>query len=250
MTPIARYVDLAGRTVFVSGGASGIGADMVRAFAAQGARVHFGDIDTASGTALAAELGGAARFRPTDVTDLDSLAAALAVAEADGGLDVLVNNAANDTRHDWDAVTPADWDRILAVNLRHQFFAAQWAGRAMRARGRGSIVNFGSVAPVMGIRRLPVYSTCKAAIQGLTRSLARELGDHGIRVNTIVPGAILTERQLALWITPADEAKLLSDQCLHRRLTGADVAQMALFLASDVSSACTSQDFVVDGGII
>lgn len=247
MAPLAVYRDLEGRGVFISGGATGIGSDMVRAFRAQGARVTFADIDRGAGEALAAETGAA--FRPCDVTDLAAYGALLAEAAAAGGLEVLVNNAANDTRHDWDAVSPADWERILAVNLRHQFFAAQAAGRAMRARGRGSIINFGSVAPRMGIPRLAVYSACKAAVTGLTRTLARELGPEGVRVNTIVPGAILTPRQLRLWITPEDEARLLALQCLPRRLLGPDVAEMALFLASDVSSACTGQDFVVDGGL-
>jgi NAD(P)-dependent dehydrogenase (short-subunit alcohol dehydrogenase family) len=248
MAPIARYSDLAGRHVLVTGGASGIGGDMVRAFALQGARVSFLDIDEGAGRATAAATG--ARFLPCDVTDLDALARAVAEAETGGGIDVLVNNAANDTRHDWDAVTPADWERIVAVNLRHQFFAAQAVARGMTARGRGSIVNFGSVAPVMGIPRLAVYSTCKAAVTGMSRSLARELGPAGVRVNTIVPGAILTERQLRLWIGPGDEARLRGLQCLPRRLIGQDVAEMALFLASDASSACTGQEFVVDGGLI
>ncbi|HEU0220902.1 MAG TPA: SDR family NAD(P)-dependent oxidoreductase [Paracoccaceae bacterium] len=251
MHSLVTYHDLKGRGIFVSGGASGIGADMVRAFHGQGARVTFVDIDEGAASALQAELAGAPqpRFRRCDVTDLASLSAALAEAEGAGGLDVLVNNAANDTRHDWDAVTPEDWERIVAVNLRHQFFAAQAAGRFMQARGRGAIINFASIAPLEGLRRLAVYSTCKAGIMGLTRSLARELGDFGIRVNSIVPGAILTPRQLELWVTPEDEAHILAEQCLHRRLVGADVAQMALFLASDVSSACTGQDFVVDGGL-
>lgn len=246
----ATYPDLAGRGVFVSGGATGIGSDIVRAFHAQGSRVLFTDIDGDAGVALAAELGDGATFRVGDVTDLADLAASIAAAEALAPLQVLVNNAANDTRHDWEDITPESWDRSVAVNLRHQLFASQAAARLMIPRGTGSIITFGSVAPRMGIRDLTVYNTCKAAARGLTRSLARELGDHGIRVNSIIPGAILTPRQLKLWIGPEEEAKILAEQCLHRRLVGADIAQMALFLGSDVSSACTSQDFIVDGGLI
>jgi NAD(P)-dependent dehydrogenase (short-subunit alcohol dehydrogenase family) len=243
MTATARYSDLDGRPVFITGGATGIGSDMVRAFRAQGAAVTFVDIDETAGRALAAETG--ADFHHCDVTETTALIAAVEAAAPD----VLVNNAANDTRHDWDAVSPADWEAIVAVNLRHQFFAAQAAARLMRPRGRGSIINFASVAPLMGIPKLSVYSTCKAAVGGMTRSLARELGPYGIRVNAIVPGAILTPRQLRLWITPEDEARLMSLQCIPKRLQGTDVAAMALFLASDVSAGCTAQDFTVDAGI-
>lgn len=259
----ARYADLEGAAVFVSGGASGIGADIVEAFCRQGAATVFVDLDAEAGKALsarlAAETGNRPRFIAADVTDDAALRAAIDAAEALGGslgeapgegLAVLVNNAANDRRHDVAEVDPAFWERCVAVNLRHQFVAAQHAFDLMKGRGRGSIINFGSVAPTLRVRDLTVYSTCKSAVRGLTRSLAREFGDHGVRVNSIVPGCILTERQLRLWITPEDEQRILAEQCLHRRLVGRDVAQMALFLASEVSSACSSQEFIVDGGLV
>ncbi len=251
----ARYADLAGAAVFVSGGASGIGADIVEGFCRQGAATVFVDLDSAAGEALSARLEAETGTRPhfiaADVTDDAALCAALDIAEAQGeGLAVLVNNAANDQRHDVAEVDPAFWERCVAVNLRHQFVAAQHAFGLMKGRGRGSIINFGSVAPTIRVRDLSIYSTCKSAVRGLTRSLAREFGDHGIRVNSIVPGCILTEKQLRLWIGPEDERRILAEQCLHRRLVGPDVAQMALFLASDVSSACSSQEFIVDGGLI
>ncbi|MEQ8347906.1 MAG: SDR family oxidoreductase [Sneathiellaceae bacterium] len=252
---IAQYRDLAGKTVFVSGGASGIGGDMVRAFHDQEAFVWFVDVDEGAAVALCAELeaegGTPPRFLRCDVTDMAALAAAVERAATETGrLDVLVNNAANDTRRPSAAVTAAEWDAIVAVNLKHQHFATMAAFPHMQAAGGGSVINFGSIAPRLGVPDLTVYSTCKAAVLGLTRSLAREFGAHGVRVNAIVPGAILTERQLALWISPEDERRIRGEQCLDRRLLGTDVAQMALFLASDVSSACTSQGFIVDGGLI
>lgn len=250
----AIYRDLEQKTVFISGGATGIGAAMVTAFARQGARVHFVDINEAAGEALATSLAAEGTKKPEfhrcDVTDDDTLRMAIDRAGEAGGLDVLVNNAANDTRHKVADVESDFWWTCVDINLRHQFVAAQRAFLHMKSRGAGSIINFGSVAPRLGVPDLTVYSTCKAAVKGLTRSLAREYGHDGVRVNSIVPGAILTPRQLELWISPQDEEKLLADQCLHRRLVGEDIAEMALFLASDVSSACTSQEFVVDGGLI
>lgn len=249
----AFYRDLDQKTVFISGGATGIGAAIVAAFARQRARVHFVDINQAAGEALAASLAAEGNNRPDflrcDVTDDDALCAAIDRAGEGSGLDVLVNNAANDTRHKVGDVGPDFWRTCVDINLRHQFVAAQRAFLHMKQRSAGSIINFGSIAPRLGVPDLAVYSTCKAAVKGLTRSLAREYGHDGVRVNSIVPGAILTPRQLELWISPEDEAKLLADQCLHRRLVGEDIAEMALFLASDVSSACTSQEFVVDAGL-
>ncbi|SMF81351.1 NAD(P)-dependent dehydrogenase, short-chain alcohol dehydrogenase family [Tistlia consotensis] len=250
----ARYADLEGRAVLVTGGASGIGAALVEGFCRQGARTWFVDLQDEAAAALcdrlAAEAGSRPRYRRCDVTDTTALTAVVdELAAAEGGLDVLVNNAANDTRIASGEVTEEQWDWSVAVNLKHQFFASQAAARHMVRAGRGSIVTFGSVAPRLGIRDLAVYSSCKAAVAGLTRTLARELGDAGIRVNAIVPGCIITERQLALWISPEDERRIQAEQCLHRRLVAEDVAQMVLFLASDVSSACSSQLFVVDGGL-
>jgi len=246
----ARYPDLAGRTVFVSGGGSGIGAAFVRAFAAQDARVAFVAIDDGPAHALERELAGRARYRRCDVRDIAALQAAIAEAGAAlGPVRVLVNNAARDDRHAIDEVTPAYWDENLAVNLRHHFFAAQGAARQMIPAGGGSIINLGSVAWMRGRPQLAVYAASKAAIMGLTRALARELGVHGIRVNSIVPGAIDTPRQRALWLTPERERELVDQQCLKFRLGGEDVARAALFLASDEARAITSHSLVVDGGI-
>ena len=166
-------------------------------------------------------------------------------------IDVLVNNAGNDTRKSVADTDEAVWDQTVNVNLRHQFIAARQVATAMSARGRGSIINFASIAPEMMIENLSAYSTCKSAVRGLTRSLARELGKDGVRVNSILPGAILTERQRELWCK--DQAAIdaiVSRQCLWRELCGDDIAQMALFLASDASAACTAQDFIVDGGMV
>ena len=184
MQSIARYSDLAGKGVFITGGATGIGADLVTAFAEQGARVLFADIDQEAGEDLAARLRGAVAFRRCDVTNDEALAEAMNLAGAQGGLDILINNAANDTRHDIDEIDADRWRAIVDVNLRHQFVAARAAARLMRPRGEGAIVNFGSVAPEMMVENLTVYSMCKAGVRGLTRSLARDLGPSGVRVNS------------------------------------------------------------------
>ena len=250
----AVYADLKDRAVFVSGGATGIGAAIVTLFARQGAKVSFVDIDPAAGTALAdtveAECGNRPNFATCDVTDTASLALAVeAAAEPTGGrLSVLVNNAARDQRVKADAVTPEVWDDLVAVNLKHQFFAAQAARPLMVKAGGGSIVNFGSIAPWLAVPDLAVYSSCKAAAFGLTRSLARDFGRDGIRVNSVLPGAILTERQLRDWISEEDRRAIHERQCLKRDMVEEDVAEMVLFLASDAARGCTGQEFRVDGG--
>ncbi len=250
MSGHARYPDLAGRTVFVSGGGSGIGAAFVRAFAAQDARVAFVDVADEPSRALERELGARVRYTPCDVRDVPALQAAIADAGAAlGPVRVLVNNAARDDRHDFDAVTPEYWDENLAVNLRHHFFAAQAAARQMIAAGGGAIINLGSVAWMRGRPQLAAYAASKAAVMGLTRSLAKELGAHGIRVNSIVPGAIDTARQRALWLTPERERELVDQQCLKFRLSGDDVARTALFLASEEARAITGHSLIVDGGL-
>lgn len=253
--PMARYADLKGRTVFVSGGASGIGADLVTAFHQQEADVVFADIAEFEGATLAAALskrGPEAIFLPCDVTNIAEFKAALQAAESRGnGIDVLVNNAANDTRMVTQDVSEEDWNSGIDVNLKHQFFAIQTVCPWMKERGRGSIVNLGSIAPEVMVENLAVYSACKAAIRGLTRSTARDMGGFGIRVNAVLPGAILTDRQRELWFNDQSAIdELIAKQCLKRELVGRDVAEMVMFLASDVSAACTAQNYIVDGGMV
>ena len=249
-TTRARYPDLSGRTVFVSGGGSGIGAAFVRAFAGQGCNVAFIDIAEAPSRSLAALLGPAVRYWPCDVRDIGALKAVIAEAGAAfGPVRVLVNNAARDDRHRFDDVTPEYWDENQAVNLRHQFFAAQAAAPQMEGAGGGSIINLGSVSWMRGRPELSGYTTAKAAINGLTRTLARELGARNIRVNCIVPGAVATERQQALWVSPEKEQQFLDQQCLKFRLTEDDVARTALFLASDEARGITGQNLIVDAGL-
>lgn len=246
------YPSLAGKRVLVTGGGSGIGAGIVTAFARQGACVVFFDILDGPARALEQALADcvhAPRFIGCDLTDLAALAAALAQAEAQaGGIDVLVNNAANDDRHDIAAVTPAYWDERMAVNLRHQFFCAQAAAPAMAAAGGGVILNVGSISWHLALPRLSLYMTAKAAIEGMTRGLARDLGDQRIRVNCIVPGTVITARQQR-WHTPEAQAQILAAQCLHQPVLVEDVAAMALFLASDGAARCTGREFYVDGGL-
>lgn len=250
----ARYPDLAEKTVFISGGATGIGASMVGAFAAQGARVAFVDVNVEAGEALAARLEAdgarAPWFQQCDVTDTPALRAAIDAAHGlEGRLDVMVNNAANDQRHDAETADEAFWDWCVAINLRHQYFAAQQAFSWMKPRGGGSIINFASVAPRLGVPELSIYNAMKSGVVGMTRTLSKAFAAHGVRVNAIAPGAILTPRQLEKWISPEDEARLTGEQHLHRRLVGDDIAPTALFLASDASNAITSQALTVDGGL-
>src|SRR3954467_8782767 len=247
----AVYPSLKDRTVLVSGGASGIGEAIVRAFAAQGAKVGFLDIADDAARALQGDLGAktALHYEHCDVTDIAALKRAIEnVRKALGPVTVLVNNAAHDQRHTIDEVTPAFWDDRIAVNLKHQFFAAQAVYPDMKAAGNGSIVNFGSSAWMTSEANLAIYSTAKAGVLGLTRSLARELGGYNIRVNAVVPGWIMTQRQIDLWLTPQGEKDLLQRQCLKRKLYPDDVARLVLFLASDDSSGCTNQSYVIDGG--
>ena len=249
----ARYPSLEDRTVLVTGGATGIGAAIVEHFAAQGARVAFLDRDEASGAALVEAVRPRARHAPLflrcDLTDVAALRAAIAtILGALGPVRALVNNAASDDRHRWQDVTPEYWDERMAVNLRHYFFAAQATAPAMAAAGGGSIVNLSSIAWVIPSTGLPAYVTAKAGIVGLTRTLAHELGRDNVRVNCVMPGAIATERQKRLWLTPQYTAEVQSRQALKRELVPADVARVVLFLAADDSEAITNQSYVVDGG--
>lgn len=247
-----HYPSLAGRSVVISGGASGIGEAFVRGFAAQGAKVAFIDLDGEAGATLAEELrqsGVDVFFQPCDVTDTAALHACLAEAQRRHGAPrVLLNNAANDVRHDVADVTPEFFDRTVAVNLRHQFFASQAVAPAMAAAGGGCIINLGSTSWMIKGSGYPIYATCKSAVHGLSRSLAREFGPQGIRVNALVPGWVMTPRQLRLWVTPEAEAEIDTAQCLPGRVMADDIAAMALFLASDDARMCTAQSFVVDGG--
>ncbi len=249
MKPVtARYPDLAGRTVLVTGGASGIGAATVESFHDQGAKVGFLDLDRPAGEALVQRLAGA-HFVACDLRDVDTLRASVAaVRSALGPITVLVNNAARDDRHAWDEVTPDYWDERLATNLRHQFFAAQAVAPDMIAAGGGAIVNMGSISWMIGQGGMAAYTAAKSAVVGLTRSLARDLGPHGIRANVVAPGWIMTERQKALWLTPDGERELIERQCLKRKLVPEDVARVVVFLASSEAAACTNQTYVVDGG--
>ena len=251
----ALYPSLADRVVLITGGASGIGAAFVRAFAAQLARVAFLDIDAAAGEALVREVtdasGSAPLFVPCDLLDIDALRAAMAqVHAAFGNAAVLVNNAANDQRHVLSEVTPDKFDWTIAVNLRHVFFAAQAVVPQMQARGGGSIINMSSVAWMRGAPGLPVYAAAKAAIVGFTNSLARSVGPDRIRVNAIAPGMVITERQRRLWYPDEQKiAELRTRQDIPDAVTPDDIAHMALFLASDESRRITRQCFTVDGGL-
>ncbi len=243
----AIYPSLSGRAVLVTGGASGIGAQMVTRFAQQGARVAFVDFDAAAGAAVASRTGAA--FIACDLRDIAALRAAVAQAAAlVGDITVLVNNAARDDRHAIEDVEPDYWDERIATNLRHQFFCVQAVVPMMRRAGGGSIVNMGSVSWMNRNGGMPAYTAAKAAVRGLTRGLARDLGPDHIRVNEVVPGWVHTERQKALWLTPEAEARSQANQCLKGALLPDDIARMVLWLAADDSAMVTAQHFVVDGG--
>ncbi|MBJ6120812.1 SDR family NAD(P)-dependent oxidoreductase [Sphingomonas mollis] len=248
----AHYPSLIDKRVIVTGGGSGIGEGLVTAFVQQGAHVAFVDIADADSAALVDRLSPPARHAPVyrhcDLTDLDQLATVFADLEtALGGVDILINNAGNDDRHSIDDVTPEYWDQRLNVNLRHQFFAAKAVVPAMKRAGGGAILNFGSISWHLALPDLILYQTCKAAIEGLTRSLARDLGRDNIRVNTIVPGNVQTPRQ-EKWYTPKGEAEIVAAQCLDGRIQPADVAALVLFLASDDARMCTGHDYFIDAG--
>lgn len=251
----ATYPSLRNRVVVVSGGASGIGEAIVEAFAAQDAHVAFLDFQRDAGEALARRLEafGAPKplFLACDLTDNLALqGAANTIIKRFGTVDVLVNNAGDDTRHSIEEVTPEFWDRAMAVNLKHQFFLAQAVIPLMRRAGRGSIINMSSIAWVIPSTNVPVYVSAKAAVVGMTKTLAHELGRHNIRVNCVMPGAIATERQKRMWFTPEYQAEILAAQSLNRLLAPEEVARLVLFLAADDSSAITGQNHIVDGGWI
>ena len=249
----AQYPSLVDRAVFVTGGGSGIGASVVEHFCGQRARVTFVDIDEPAGNALRKRIADAHMPAPTffrcDLRDIASLQAIVRQAgDQSGPLTVLVNNAANDDRHNATDVTVPYWNDRIAVNLRHQFFTAQAVYPQMKAAGGGSIVNFGSISWMNGEGNFNVYTTAKAAVHGMTRGLARDWGPDGIRVNTVVPGWVMTQRQIDLWLDANGERQLFENQCLKEKLYPPDIARMVLWLAADDSRMCTAQNFIVDAG--
>ena len=251
MENAAKYPSLKDRVVLLTGGAMGIGEAIVREFMRQGSKIGFLDIADDAAEKLLADVDTRAElhYEHCDVTDIGALKRAIDnVRKALGPITILINNAAHDQRHNVHEVTPEFWDDRIAVNLKHQFFAAQAVYADMKAAGNGSIVNFGSSAWMVGDLNLTIYSTAKAAVLGLTRSLAREFGPDNIRVNCVVPGWIMTQRQIDLWLTPAAEENLMQAQCIKRKLYPDDVARLVMFLASDDSSGCTNQSYVIDGG--
>ena len=242
----AIYPSLRGKRVLVTGGGSGIGAGIVEAFAHQGSAVTFIDLADEQSQALAESTG--ANFERVDLKDIPAVARCIAeMVERDGPFDVLVNNAANDDRHDVDSVTEDYWNDRIDVNLKHQFFCTQAVVPGMRANGGGAVVNLGSISWHLALPGLVLYQTCKAAIEGLTRALARDLGPDNIRVSCVVPGNIKTPRQ-DQWYTPEEEAKLVEAQCLQHRLVPEDVAALVMFLASQDARAITGHEYFVDGG--
>ena len=245
----AVYPSLAGKTVVITGGGSGIGEVIVEGFVRQKARVFFLDVAENESNELVRRLADGVKFIKCDLTSVNALRAALADVEAKAGpIAVLVNNAANDDRHKVEDVTPDYWENRIAVNLRHLFFAAQAVAPGMKKAGGGAIINLGSVSWHLALPDLALYETAKAGIEGMTRALARDFGEANIRVNCVVPGAIRTPRQMKLWHTPEEEAKILAQQCLKQRVDPVHVAAMVLFLASDDAALCTAHNYWVDGG--
>jgi len=249
----AHYPSLDGKAVIITGGGSGIGASMVEHFAHQGSKVAFLDVMETASRELVDQVAGSVEhtpfFIPCDLTDITALKSSLQRAEKTiGPIDVLVNNAANDERHKWEETTPEYWDKMMEVNLRHHFFAIQAVAPEMKARGQGSIINMSSISWMIPGTGLPTYIAAKAGIVGLTRTMAHELGAFGIRVNCVLPGAILTERQRRLWWTPEYEKRVMEAQSIKRTLMPDDVSRLILFLAAEDSSAITSQSYIIDGG--
>lgn len=252
MTDATRFPDLDGASVFITGGGSGIGAHLTEGFLAQGARVAF--VQRSDATEFCARMrethGAAPLFIPCDLTDTQALRSAVAqAAEAHGAVRALVNNAANDQRHETETVTEEFWDWSMAINLKAYFFACQAVIPGMRAAGGGAIVNFSSISYMMGMVGYPAYTTANSGINGMTRSLAREFGPDGVRVNALAPGWVLTDKQLDKWATPEGLAAHLERMCLKEHLKPQDIVGPTLFLASSCSAAMTGQALVVDGGV-
>ena len=253
MSQLAIYGSLQGKRVFVTGGGSGIGEAIVAAFAAQGAQVAFVDIALEASGALCTRLAQAGLpapiFRHCDITDIAALQRVMAEVAAEiGDFDVLVNNAANDQRHQLEDVTVEYWNERIAINQRPMFFTCQSVVPGMKRKGGGSIINLSSISWHVKGAGYPAYATSKAAVVGLTRGLARDLGAHGIRVNTVTPGWVMTQRQIDLWVDADAEIEIKKNQCLPAKLMPQDIASMVMFLAADDSAMCTAQEFIVDAG--
>ena len=253
-TNFAVYPSLVDRTVFVTGGGDGIGSAIVEQFARQGSKVAFVDknVEQSLATLQRCSDAGVAHtplFYEVDLVDVPALreACAAAIAALDG-VTVLVNNAANDDRHDWETMTPEYFDDRINTNLRHYFFAIQALAPQMIDAALGSIINIGSSSYLMKEDMFPGYAIAKSAVEGITRTMAHTFGPHGVRVNTVMPGWVPTERQLAKWWTPEGEQRTMNDQVIKRRIMPDEFAQMVLFLAADDGAACTAQQFLVDGG--
>jgi len=250
MAEMTLYPSLKGKTVLITGGGSGIGEALTRAFIAQGCNVGFLDYDEEVSQRLVDELASdRLHFEYCDLRDIDALKQSVkAVSAALGHINVLVNNAARDDRHTLESVTSEYFDERIATNIKHQLFASQAVVADMEKAGGGSIINMGSTSWMIGQGGMPCYTTAKSAVQGLTRGLARDLGPKHIRVNCVVPGWIMTERQISMWLTEESEKELMQRQCVKRKLIPDDIARFVLFMASDEASACSNQTYIVDGG--
>ena len=254
MNEVANYPSLQNKVVVISGGASGIGASIVEHFLQQGSKVAFLDKEKNLGVELVKNLGNLKNtlvFKHCDVTNVKELKSNInQIREELGLISVLVNNAANDERHSIDSVTEEMWDDRMNINLKHYFFAIQSVYKDMKKLGDGKIINIGSFSWMLAQGNMPGYTTAKSAIMGLTRTIARDLGEFNIRVNSVVPGWIITERQRKLWLTPEIEKEQLKSQCIKRMLLPEDISRVVLFFASDQSAGCTAQNYIVDGGIV
>jgi NAD(P)-dependent dehydrogenase (short-subunit alcohol dehydrogenase family) len=247
----ANYPSLSGKNILITGGASGIGKELVKGFAEQGANVAFLDLNSETGERLSFDIGENVFFQKCDLKNVDNLKSSIEKLRAETGLfDVLVNNAAHDDRHNWQEVTEEYWDERFATNLRHQFFTIQSVANDMIQKGGGSIVNIGSNSWMEAVGGFPAYATAKSAVHGLSRTLARDLGKHRIRVNTVVPGWIMTDRQKELWVTPEGLENQYKRQCLPDLIDPVYVARMVLFLASDDAAMCTANNYMVEAGSI
>ena len=249
----AIYEDLKNKRIFITGGGSGIGASIVEHFCEQGSEVYFIDINVEASNKLVLECKSKNFSIPTfikcDLLNIKDLQKTISkIIDNNGAIDVLVNNAANDERHSIDEVTEEFWNERMNINLRHYFFTVQSVKKAMIANKSGSIINIGSVSWMIGQGGMAAYTAAKSGVVGLTRSFARDLGEFDIRVNSVVPGWVMTERQVEKWLTPESEADMLKKQCLKHKLMPSDIAKTVLFFGSDASSGCTNQDYVVDKG--